>query len=87
MRLSRLQKTILALGEELEFVTPADVKIAYYGFPTRSKGHHWFSVKEIGFNRYRSAGVAICRAFATIEKKGMGCFADSRLRLKSCGHK
>lgn len=83
MRLSRLQKTILALGGELEFVTPADVKVAYYGFPTRRQGRcHWFSVRDIGFSRYRSASVAICRAFATIDQKGLGCLKDSRLKFK-----
>jgi len=49
MRLSRLQKTILALGRKQEYVTPADVKIAYYGFTPRRKGKFWFSVNEIGF--------------------------------------
>jgi len=69
--LSKLQKIILSLASEKDIVTPADVKSAYYGFPLRRKGRFSFSVNEIGFNRYRTAGVCISRAFATLTRKGL----------------
>ena len=52
-------------------VTPANVKVAYYGFHLRKKGNFSFCVPEIGFTRYRSAGVAISRSFAALARKGL----------------
>jgi len=52
-------------------VTPADVKVAYYGFPLRKKGKLSFCVAEIGFIRYRNAGVAISRSFAALARRGL----------------
>ena len=52
-------------------VTPAEVKIAYYGFPLRKKGKLSFCVAEIGFIRYRNAGVAISRSFAALVRRGL----------------
>lgn len=71
IRLSKLQRTIIALAHDQERITPADVKAAYYGFPFRRKGQFAFSVPEIGFSKYRAAGVSVSRALATLRKKGL----------------
>ena len=54
-------------------VTPREVKINYYGFPV---AYPWrrscvFNTNEIGFPRYRSAGVCIVQAFQSLIKRGL----------------
>lgn len=85
--LSKLQKTILllALSKNGEILTPAEVKATYYGFPVRRKGKLWFSVPEIGFRRYRVAGVCVSRAFATLERKELVVRSNTGLKLNEAG--
>lgn len=85
MRLSRLQRVILALalknprkGRVSPFpmdrvdVTPAAVKVAYYGFPLSPKGRKiFFNKSEVGRDRYNNAAVAIARAFDHLARKGL----------------
>lgn len=85
--LSKLQKMILflALSKNGEILTPAEVKVAYYGFPIRRKGKLWFRVSEIGFKRYRMAGVCVSRAFAALERKELVERSCEGLKLSEAG--
>jgi len=85
--LSKLQKTILilALSKNGDILTPAEVKAAYYGFPVRRKGKLWFRVPEIGFKRYRVAGVCVSRAFAALERKELVARSYTGIKLSEAG--
>ena len=87
LHLSKLQKTILilALSKNGDILTPAEVKAAYYGFPVRRKGKLWFSVPEIGFKRYRVAGVCVSRAFAVLGRKELVVRSYRGLKLSEAG--
>lgn len=73
MKLSNLQRTILALGLKSEggMVTPAAVKIAYYGFSL------WRPSSKCCFSRagqklkarHNAAGVCIARSFDRMTRK------------------
>ncbi len=52
-------------------VYPSDVKRFYYGFPVHRKQRNMFRVADIGFSRYRAAGVSIVKAFHALERKGL----------------
>lgn len=83
--LSELQKTILkmayrklARGYGLGDVTNREVLIEVYNFPfhspsadTTSGTPQIFIRKEIGINRYKSASVAVVKAFNRLVKRGL----------------
>lgn len=74
MRLSRLQKTILALGlENVEgYVTAAAVKSRHYGFPLRRRGRtFFFDRSEIGHARYNVVAVTIANSFNRLAQRGL----------------
>jgi hypothetical protein len=75
--LSPLQRCILTFGEKNGgTVLARDVLIEYYGFvPNRDPsclnvGALVFNKSDIGFGRYNSASVAVCKAFNRLVKRG-----------------
>jgi len=59
-------------------VTPAQIKMEYYGFPINRQGTKLlFKRSEVGKARYLNASVAISNAFAHLERKGL---AEKRFR-------
>lgn len=73
MKFSSLQRTILALGLNAKggMVTPAAVKIAYYGFSLwRPSSKCCFSRAGQGLKaRHNAAGVCIARSFDRMTRK------------------
>ena len=75
--MGRLQQAILLLALDGKVqgskavVCPSDVKQSYYGFSACRRGRIVFRVADIGFKRYRAAGVSIVKAFQALERKGL----------------
>ena len=52
-------------------VSPADVKMIYYGFPVQRQGKIQFNAKAFGLARYRAAGAAIAKSFTRLCVQGL----------------
>jgi hypothetical protein len=86
--LSPLQCCILTLGKKNGGIVLArDVLIEYYGFvPNRdpsclNAGAIVFNKSDIGFGRYNSASVAVCKAFNRLVKRGVARKIYSGIQL------
>ena len=72
--LSPLQKSIVALAYEQEFVSYTDVLDVYYGFTLsqyRGSGKSYFSSKLNSRRQLQVARVAICKSFNRLVKRGI----------------
>lgn len=87
--LSPLQKYILVAAldkatrshRDVHVLRSKDVMVGYYGFAPRDpeysyskQSSHDFCLSEIGERRYRSAAVAIRKAFSRLERRGLARF-------------
>ncbi len=90
--LSALQRFILSLGKKQGGeVLARDVLIHYYGFtpfrnPELVKPEGMvFRKSDVGFVRYNSKTVTVCKSFNRIVKRGLAYRIHSGIRLKRSG--